>query len=113
MIDNSFKETYNDKGFDKLASAHKNSKIISIKHNLYQQSKWSRSIYLNTSHIILFKTARNIKQVEFSGNLLKLVQFLKHCYQLATKEPFGRLLIDSNAKTSDCTIMLKFYWARS
>ena len=27
---------------------------------------------------------------------------MKHCSQLATKEPFGHLLIDLDSKTSDC-----------
>ena len=43
-------------------------------------------------------SARDIQQVE----QLNLVKFLKHCYQLATKEPFGHLLIDLDPKTSDC-----------
>ena len=33
---------------------------------------------------------------------MNLVKFLKHCYQLATNEPFGHLLIDLDPKTSDC-----------
>ena len=104
IIDDSCEEIYNDKEFVKLATAgcHKKINVIYIKHNLYQQSKWSRTIDLNTSHIILFKSARDIQQVEFLGEQLNLVKFLKHCYQLATKEPFGHLLIDLGPKTSDC-----------
>ena len=33
---------------------------------------------------------------------MNLAKFLKHCYQLATKEPFGHLLIDLDPKISDC-----------
>ena len=104
IIDDSCEEIYNDKEFFKLATAgrHKNINVIYIKHNLYQQSKWSRTIDLNTTHIILFKSARDIQQVEFLGKQLNLVKFLKYCYQLATKEPFGHLLIDLDPKTSDC-----------
>ena len=103
IIDDSC-EIYNDKEFVKLATAgrHKNFNVIYIKHNLYQQSEWSRTIDLNTTHIILFKSVRDIQQVEFLGKQLNLVKFLKHCYQLATKEPFGHLLIDLDPKTSDC-----------
>ena len=57
---------------------------------------------MNTTHIILFKSACEIQRVEFLGKQLKLVKFLKHCYHLATKEPFGDLLIDLDRKTSDC-----------
>ena len=81
---------------------HKNINVIYIKHNLYQQSKRTPKIDLNTTHIILFKSARDIQQVEILGKQLNLVKFLKYCYQLATKEPFGHLLIDLDPKTSDC-----------
>ena len=103
IIDDSCEKIYNDKEFVKLAAAgcHKKINVIYIKHNHYQQSKWSRTIDLNTSHIILFKSARDIQQVEFLGKQLNLVKFLKHCYQLATKEPFEHLLIDLDPKTSD------------
>ena len=103
IIDDSCEEIYNDKEFVNLATAgrHKNINVIYIKHNFYQQSKWSRTIDLNTTHIILFKSARDIQQVDFLGKQLNLVKFLKHCYQLATKEPFGDLLIDLDPKTSD------------
>ena len=84
------------------AGRHKNINVIYINHNFYQQSKWSRTIDLNTTHIILFKSARDIQQNEFLGKQLKLVKFLKYCYQLATKVPFGHLLIDLDPKTSDC-----------
>ena len=55
----------------------------------------------NTHHFV-FKSARDIQQVEFLGKRLNLVKFLKHCYQLATKEPFGHLFIGLDPKTSDC-----------
>ena len=79
IIDDSCEEIYKDKEFVKLATAgrHKKINVIYIKHNLYQQSKWSRTIDLNTSHIILFKSARDIQQVEFLGKQLNLVKFFK------------------------------------
>ena len=79
---------YNDKKLVKLATAgrHKNINVDYRKHNLYQQNKWSRTIELNATHTILFKSARDIQQVELLGKQLNLVIFLKHCYQLATKE---------------------------
>ena len=104
IIVDSCGEICNGKEFVKLATAgrHKNINVIYIKHNIYQQSKWSRTIDLNTTHIILFKSSRDIQRVEFLGKQLKPVKSLKLCYQLATKEPFGHLLIDLDPKTSDC-----------
>ena len=58
VFDDSSEEIFNDKEFSKLATAgrHKNISVIYVKHNLFQQSKWSRTIDLNTTHIILFKS---------------------------------------------------------
>ena len=104
IIADSCEEIYNDKELVKsaIAGRHKNINVNYIKHKFYQQRKWSRTIDLNTTQIILFKSARDIQQAEFLGKQLNLVKFLKHCYQLATKEPFVHLLIDLDPKTSDC-----------
>ena len=57
VFDDSCEEIFNDKEFSKFATAgrHRNISVIYVKHNLFQQSKWSRTIDLNTTHIILFK----------------------------------------------------------
>ena len=103
VFDDSCKEIFNDKEFSKLATAgrHKNISVIYVKHNLFQQSKWSRTIDLNTTHIILFKSPRDIQQIGLIGRQLNNTQFLKDSYELATKQPFGHLLIDLDPKTSD------------
>ena len=104
IFDDSCEEIFYDKEFVKLATAgrHKKMNVIYVKHNLYQQNKWSRTIDLNTTHIILFKSPRDVQQVEFLGKRLNLTQFLKKCYEIATRETFGQLLIDLDPKTSDC-----------
>ena len=58
--------------FSELATAgpHKNNSINYVKHNLFQQSKWSRTIVLNTTHIILFKSPRDIQQIGLIGRHL-------------------------------------------
>ena len=71
-----------------------------MKHNLFHQSKWSRTIDLNTTHIILFKSLRDIQQIEYLGKQLNCLQLLKDAYKLATAEPYGRLIIDLDPKTS-------------
>ena len=77
---------------------HRNISVIYVKHNLFQQSRFSRTIDLSTTHIILFKSPQ---QITFIGGQLNKSQFLKESYELATKEPFGHLLIDLDPKTSD------------
>ena len=103
VFDNSCEEIFNDKEFSKLATAgrHINISVIYVKHNLFQQSKWSRTIDLNTTHIILFKSPRDIQEIGLIGRQLNNKQFLKDSYKLATKQPFGHLLIDLDPKTSD------------
>ena len=103
VFDVSCEEIFNDKEFLKLATAgrHRNISVIYVKHNLFQQSKWSRTIDLNTTHIILFKSPRDIQQITYIGKQLNNTSFLKESYELATKLPFGHLLIDLDPKTSD------------
>ena len=69
---------------------------------MFQQSRWSRAIDLNTSHIILFKSPRDIQQLDHLGRQLNNTKFLRNCYQLATKDTYGHLLIDLDPRTSDC-----------
>ena len=83
------------------AGRHKNISVIYVKHNLFQQSKRSRTIDLNETHIILFESPRDIQQIGLIGRQLKNTQFLKDSYELETKQPFGHLLIDLDPKTSD------------
>ena len=104
IFDDSCDEIFNYKEFVKIATAgrHENIDVIYVRHNLYQQSKWSRTIDLNTTHIILFKSPRDIQQVAFLGKLLNLLHFLRDSYRKATENMFGHLLIDLDPKTSDC-----------
>ena len=104
VFDDTCEEIFNEKDFVKLATAgrHKNVHVIYVKHNLFQQSKQSRTIDLNTTHLILFKSPRDIQQIDYLDRQLNNAKFLRHAYQLATKEDFGHLLIDLDPKTSDC-----------
>ena len=103
VFDDSCEEIFMDKVFSKLATAgrHEHISVIYVKHNLFQQSKRSRTIDLNTTHIILFKSPRDIQQIGLIGRQLNNTQFLEDSYELATKQPFGHLLIDLDPKTSN------------
>ena len=69
VFDDSCEDIYNDKEFVRLATAgrHRGIDVIYVKHNLFQQSRWSRTIDLNTSHIILFKSPRDVQQLDLLG----------------------------------------------
>ena len=69
VFDESWEEIFNDQEFSKLATAgrHKNLSVIYVKHNLFQQSKWSRTKHLITTQIILFKSPRDVQQIGLIG----------------------------------------------
>ena len=103
VFEDSCEEILIDTEFSKLATTgrHKKISVIYVKHNLFKQSKWSRTIDLNTTHIILFKSPRDIQQMSYIGKQLNNTNFLKDSYDLATKQPFGHLLIGLDPKTTD------------
>ena len=102
VFDDSGEEIFNDRVFEiGYSRTSQNISVIYVKHNLFQQSKWSRTIDLNTTHIIFFKSPRDIQQIGLIGRQRNNTQFLKDSYELATKQPFGLLLIDLDPKTSD------------
>ena len=67
---------------------------------MFHQSKWSRTIDLNTTHIILFKSLRDIQQIEYLGKQLNCLQLIKEAYKLAIGKPFGHFMIDLDPKAS-------------
>ena len=84
VFDDTCEEIFNEKDFVKLATAgrHKNVHVFYVKHNLFQQSKQSRIIDLNTTHLVLFKSPRDIQQIDYLGRQLNNAKFLRHAYQL-------------------------------
>ena len=102
VYDDSCEEIFSDTEFVKIATSgrHRKFHVIYVKHNLFQQSKWSRTIDLNTTHIVLFKSMRDIQQIEYLGKRLNCLQLLKDGYKLATAHPYGHLIIDLDPKTS-------------
>ena len=108
VIDDSCEKIYNDKEFVKLATAgrHRGLDVTYVKHNLFQQSRWSRTFDLNTSFIIYFKSPRDFQQLHHLGRQLKAAKLLRQSYELATKDSFGHLLIDLDPRTSEC---LRYY----
>ena len=103
VFDDSGEEIYQEKEFVKLAVSgrHKKVNCIFVKHNLFHQSKWSRTIDLNTTHIILFKSPRDVQLIDVVGRQLNNTEFIRDCYKKATNEPFGHFMIDFDPRTSD------------
>ena len=74
---------------------------IYIKHNLFHQSKLGRDVELQNTHLVLFKSARDVNQVATLSVQLGLGSTLVDWYRDATSVPFGRFLIDLSPGTDD------------
>ena len=65
IFDNSCAKICNSKEFMDIATAsrHRGFSTIYIKHNLFYQSKIGRDVELQNTHIVLFKSPREVHQV--------------------------------------------------
>ena len=119
IFDDSCEEICNSKAFVDIATAgrHWGLSTIYIKHNLFHQSKLGRDVELQNTHIVLFKSPRDVMQVTTLSTQLGLGWELLDWCRDATFVPFGHLLIDLSARTDDrlrhCTnsgsVPSKFY----
>ena len=119
IFDDSCEEICNSKAFVDIATAgrHRGLSTIYIKHNLFHQSKLGRDVELQNTHIVLFKSPRDVMQVTSLSTQLCLGSELVDWYRDATFVPFGHLLIDFSPRTDDrlryCTnsgsVPSKFY----
>ena len=119
IFDNSCEEICNSKAFVDIATTrrHRGLSTIYIKHNLSHQSKLGRDVELQNTHIVLFKSPRDVMQVTKLSTQLGLGSELVDWYRDATFVPFCHLLIDLSPRTDDslryCTnsgsVPSKFY----
>lgn len=105
IFDDSCDEILASKSFATLATAgrHKGISVIFIKHNLYQQGKYSVTIDKNTTHIAILKSPRIGKQLKILGSELEGAKgdFLEQAYLRAMEDTFGHVLIDLASSTCD------------
>ena len=100
-----------------IAGRHRGRSTIYINHNFFHQSKLGRDVELQNTHIVLFKSPRDVMQVTTLSTQLGLGSELVDWYRDATSVPFGHLLIDLSPRTDDrlryCTnsgsVPSKFY----
>ena len=103
IFDDSCAEICNFKEFVDIATSgrHRGYSTIYIKHNLFHKSKQERDVELQNTHIVLFKSPRDVHQVAILGVQLGLGSSLVDWYRDATSVPFGHLLIDLSPRTDD------------
>ena len=68
---------------------------------MFHQSKLGRDVESQNTHIVLFKSPRDVLQINTLSQQLGLGSQLKEWYQDATTTPYGHLLIDLTPKTVD------------
>ena len=102
-FDDSCEDICKSKAFADIATAgrHRGLSTIFIKHNLFHQSKLGRDVELQNTHIVLFKSPRDVMQVTTLSTQLGLGSELVDWYRDATSVPFGHLLIDLSRLTDD------------
>ena len=103
IFDNSYEKICNSKAFVDIATSgrHRGLSTIFIKHNLSHKSKLGRDVELENTHIVLFKSPRDVMQVTTLSTQLGLGSELIDWYRDATSVPFGLLLIDLSLCTDD------------
>ena len=103
IFDYSCEEICNLEAFVDIATAgrHRGLSTIYIKHNLFHQSKLGRDVELQNTHIVLFKSPRDVMQVTTLSTQLGLGSELVDWFRDATSVPFGHLLIDLSPRTDD------------
>lgn len=103
IFDDSSTEILESKVFEKIATAgrHRKFSVIYIKHNLFHKSSLGRDVELQNTHIILFKSPRDVNQIGKFGQQLGIGKELLQWYIDATSVPFGHLLVDLSPRTND------------
>ena len=103
IFDDSCEEICNSKAFVDIATArrHRGLSTIYIKHNLFHHSKLGRDVELQNTHIVLFKSPRDVMQITTFSTQLGLGSELVDWYRDATCVPFDHLLIGLSPCTDD------------
>ena len=103
IFGDSCEEICNSKAFVDIATTgrHRGLSTIYNKHNLFHQRNLGRDVELQNTHIVLFKSPRDVMQVTSLSTQLRFGSELVDWYRDATSVPFGRLLIDLSPRTDD------------
>ena len=102
LLDDLFDEAAQSEDFLALvvAGRHRNVHLMVLRHNLFQQTKKSKTIDLNVTQIVLFNSPRDSEQIGVLGCQLGERQATLEAYKRATQKPFGHLMIDLDVRSS-------------
>lgn len=87
---------------------HRRISVLMISQNLFHQSKYSRTINLNSSYIILMKTCRDLQQIHHLSRQMfpSTPKRLLEAYEDATRVPHGYLVVNNLTGSGDDDIRL-------
>ena len=102
------------------ARTHRVLSTIYMKHNLFHQSKFEQDLELQSTHIRLFKSPRDVTQISTLSAQLRLGSELADWYQHATSVPYSHLLMGLSSRTDNrlrfrtntASIPSKFFYPR-
>ena len=102
-FDDSCEEICNTEAFVGIPTTGKHRGLSTnyIKHNFFHQSKLGRNVELQNTHIVLFKSPRDVMQVTTLSKQLGLGSELVDGYREATFVPFRHFLIDLSSRRDD------------
>ena len=78
---------------------HRNASVIYITQNMFQQSKSSRTISLNSRYMILFRNERDKNQIKTLDQQMQTPHLLL-AYEDATLLDHGYLVVDFHSRTN-------------
>lgn len=80
---------------------HRNISVLFLVQNIFPTGKWARSISLNCHYIVLFRTKRDVLQIQSLGKQILPGQskYFAGAYGDATEEKWGYLLCDLHPAT--------------
>ena len=87
---------------------HSRISVIMISQNIFHQSRYSRTISLNTSYLILMKTCRDLMQIHCVSRQMfpSCPKRLVEAYEDSTQKPRGYLLVNNLTSSGDEDIRL-------
>ena len=100
VIDDFYQQASQDEKFLKLVVSGRdwNVHLIKMKHNLYQQTKFSKTIDLNISQLILFNNPKDVEQISSLGRQTGQRKLLLETYKKAILNIYGHLLTDMDSR---------------
>ena len=103
FFDDSCEEIGNSKAFVVIdvAGRHRGLSTIYLKHNLFHKSKLGIDVESQNTHIVLFKSPREVMLVTTLSTQLGIGSELVDWHRDVTSVPFGHLLIELSPRTDD------------